>query len=67
VLTLAHLDNTGRLAMSFNAYNVLGVQPTATAAEIKRAYLKLAAANHPDKARRVHCFDLARLTSCRLN
>ena len=35
--------------MSVDHYNTLGVIPTATAADLRAAYLKLARANHPDK------------------
>ena len=32
-----------------DAYKVLGVEPTATEAEIKKAYRKLALQHHPDR------------------
>lgn len=35
--------------MSVDHYNTLGVIPTASAADLRTAYLKLARANHPDK------------------
>lgn len=35
--------------MSVDHYNTLGVIPTASAADLRAAYLKLARANHPDK------------------
>lgn len=35
--------------MAVDHYNTLGVIPTASAADLRAAYLKLARANHPDK------------------
>ena len=35
--------------MAVDHYNTLGVIPTASAADLRTAYLKLARANHPDK------------------
>jgi len=35
--------------MALDHYNTLGVIPTASAADLRTAYLKLARANHPDK------------------
>jgi curved DNA-binding protein CbpA len=36
--------------MAIDPYRTLGLQPGATAAEVKRAYRRLAKANHPDSA-----------------
>ena len=37
-----------------NLYNVLGVSPTATADEIKKAYRALAMQHHPDRSTHTH-------------
>ena len=37
------------MSAPFNAYTTLGVMPAASATEVKRAYLRLAATAHPDK------------------
>ena len=37
------------MSAPFNAYTTLGVTPSASATDVKRAYLRLAATSHPDK------------------
>nr|XP_043611364.1 uncharacterized protein LOC122582995 [Erigeron canadensis] len=49
-LRLYHIEEESRKGIPLNMYLILGVESTAAASEVKKAYRKAALKHHPDKA-----------------